>query len=74
MSGVAVSLQKHIMEHIKLKAEEDVEAELFKQYGTDPEGLISPLQREADARHQALKARAAATRVDFFTVAREAGS
>ena len=36
--------------------------------------IISPLQREADARHQALKARAAATRVDFFTVAREAGS
>jgi len=47
MPGVAVSLQKHIMEHIKLKAEEEVEAELFKQYGTDPEQLVSALQREA---------------------------
>ena len=30
-----------------LKAEEDVEAELFKQYGADPKGLVSALQREA---------------------------
>ena len=28
-------------------AEEQVEAELFKQYGTDPERLVSALQREA---------------------------
>jgi alpha-D-ribose 1-methylphosphonate 5-triphosphate synthase subunit PhnG len=38
------------------------------------ESIIAPLQREAEARHQALKARAAATKVDFFTVAREAGA
>ena len=47
LPGVAVSLTKHVMEHIKLKAEEEVEAELFKQYGTDPEKLVSALQREA---------------------------
>ena len=47
MPNVAVNLQKHIMEHIKLKAEEEVEAELFKAYGADPQGLVSALQREA---------------------------
>ena len=47
MPNVAVNLQKHVFEHIKLKAEEDVEAELFKQYGTDPDRMISALQREA---------------------------
>jgi hypothetical protein len=47
MPNVAVNLQKHIFEHIRLKAEEEVEAELFRQYGTDPEGLVSALQREA---------------------------
>ena len=47
MPNVAVNLQKHVFEHIRLKAEEDVEAELFKQYGTDPEKVVSALQREA---------------------------
>jgi hypothetical protein len=47
MPNVAITLQKHIFEHIRLKAEEEVEAELFRQYGTDPEGLVSALQREA---------------------------
>ena len=47
MPNVAVNLQKHVFEHIRLKAEEDVEAELFKQYGTDPEEVVSALQREA---------------------------
>jgi hypothetical protein len=47
MPNVAVTLQKHIFDHIRLKAEEEVEAELFKQYGTDPDQLISSLQREA---------------------------
>jgi hypothetical protein len=47
MPNVAVNLQKHIFDHIRLKAEEDTEAELFKQYGTDPEGTVSSLQREA---------------------------
>lgn len=43
----AVSLQKHILEHVKIKAEEDVEVELFKAYGMDPGSMISDLQREA---------------------------
>ena len=47
MPNVAVTMQKHIFDHIRLKAEEDTEAELFKQYGTDPEGTVSSLQREA---------------------------
>jgi hypothetical protein len=47
MPQVAVTLQKHIFEHIRLKAEETTEAELFQQYGTDPEKMVSALQREA---------------------------
>jgi hypothetical protein len=42
----AMELQKHILDHIRLKAEEDVEAELFTAYGTDPEGLVSMIQKE----------------------------
>ena len=33
-----------------------------------------PLEAEADARRRTVVARAAATKVDFFTVAREAGT
>jgi hypothetical protein len=47
MPQVATTLQKHIFEHIRLKAEEATEAELFQQYGTDPDGIVSALQREA---------------------------
>jgi hypothetical protein len=47
MPQVAVNMQKHIFEHIRLKAEEAAEAELFQQYGTDPDKLVSALQREA---------------------------
>ncbi|MCC8431929.1 phosphonate C-P lyase system protein PhnG [Reyranella aquatilis] len=36
--------------------------------------LVAPLVREAEARHRLIAARAAATKVDFFTVAREAGT
>jgi alpha-D-ribose 1-methylphosphonate 5-triphosphate synthase subunit PhnG len=36
--------------------------------------IVTPLQTEADARRRAIAARAAATKVDFFTVAREANS
>ena len=43
----ASELQKHVLDHIKIKAEEDAEAELFAQYGTDPDRLISSMQREA---------------------------
>jgi hypothetical protein len=42
----AAELQKHILDHIRLRAEEDMEAELFKQYGTDPDHLVSAIQRE----------------------------
>jgi hypothetical protein len=45
--GAPIILQKHILEHISIQAEEAVEAELFKQYGTDPDSMVSPLQREA---------------------------
>ena len=47
MPNVAMALQKHIFEHISKKAEEWVEAELFKQYGTDPDRMVSTFQREA---------------------------
>ena len=36
--------------------------------------VVAPLEAEAATRHQALAARAAATRVEFFTVAREGGA
>lgn len=36
--------------------------------------LVAPLAQEAEARHRLIAARAAATKVDFFTVAREAGT
>jgi len=38
---------KHVLDHVRLKAEETVEAELFTQYGTDPDQMVSALQREA---------------------------
>ena len=43
----ASELQKHILQHIQLKAEEDTEAALFTDYGSDPDNMISDLQREA---------------------------
>jgi hypothetical protein len=39
-------LQKHILQHVRIKAEEDVETELFKAYGNDPDTLISEIQKE----------------------------
>jgi hypothetical protein len=42
----AAELQKHILDHIRLRAEEDMEVELFKQYGTDPDCMVSAIQRE----------------------------
>ena len=42
----AMELQKHILDHIRLKAEEDVEADLFKMYGTDPDRMVSTIQKE----------------------------
>ena len=42
----ATTLQKHILDHVRIKAEEDVEAELFQSYGTDPDNIVSPIQKE----------------------------
>jgi len=42
----ATELQKHILEHMRLKAEEDVEVDLFKAYGNDPDGMVSAIQKE----------------------------
>jgi hypothetical protein len=42
----AQMLQQHIFEHIRLKAEEDIEAELFKEYGVDPDNMVSDIQKE----------------------------
>jgi len=42
----AMMLQRHILDHVRLKAEEDVEADLFKAYGTDPDRMVSALQKE----------------------------
>ena len=42
----AILLQKHILHHIHMQAEEDVAAELYKQYGSDPDGIVSDIQRE----------------------------
>ena len=36
--------------------------------------ILTPLAFEAEARHRLIAARAAATKVDFFTVAREGGT
>lgn len=38
------------------------------------DAIIAPLARDAEARHRKIRAQAAATKVDFFTVAREAGT
>ena len=43
----ATLLHKHILDHIRLKAEEMADAELFVGYGTDPDSMVSELQREA---------------------------
>jgi len=42
----AMMLQRHILDHVRLKAEEDVEADLFKAYGTDPDRMVSQIQKE----------------------------
>jgi hypothetical protein len=56
----AMELQKHILSHVRLKAEEDAEAQLFMAYGTDPDRMVSDLQREAMValKEQELKIRA----------------
>jgi hypothetical protein len=39
-------LQQHILQHVKLKAEEFVEADIFRNYGTDPDRMVSAIQKE----------------------------
>jgi len=43
----ASELQKHILQHVLLKAQETTAADLFQEYGEDPDRMISDLQREA---------------------------
>tara|TARA_R100001129_G_scaffold172296_1_gene142893 strand:+ start:171 stop:2528 length:2358 start_codon:yes stop_codon:yes gene_type:complete len=42
----AQMLQQHVYDHIRLKAEEEVEAELYKEYGVDPDNMVSSIQKE----------------------------
>lgn len=42
----ATELQKHVLDHVRLKSEEDVEVELFKAYGNDPDRMVSAIQKE----------------------------
>jgi hypothetical protein len=42
----AMMLQRHILDHVRIKAEEDVEADLFKAYGVDPDRMVSQIQKE----------------------------
>tara|TARA_R110000868_G_scaffold354563_1_gene615862 strand:+ start:1250 stop:3607 length:2358 start_codon:yes stop_codon:yes gene_type:complete len=44
--AAAATLFKHLMQHLRIKAEEDAEAELFAHYGSDPDRMISEIQRE----------------------------
>jgi len=39
-------LLKHVLDHIRKKAEEMIEAQLFAEYGSDPDRMVSPIQKE----------------------------
>jgi hypothetical protein len=39
-------LQQHILEHVRIKAEEVVEADIFRNYGVDPDRMVSAIQKE----------------------------
>jgi len=43
----AMNLTKHILEHVRLKAEEQVEAQIFAEYGPENKGVVSDIQKEA---------------------------
>ena len=43
----AMNLTKHILEHVRLKAEEQVEAQIFSEYGPENAGMVSDIQKEA---------------------------
>lgn len=40
-------LTKHILDHVRLKAEEQVEAQIFANYGPEGKGVVSDIQKEA---------------------------
>jgi hypothetical protein len=43
----AAILTKHILHHVTLKAEEQVEAQIFASYGPENAGVVSEIQKEA---------------------------
>jgi hypothetical protein len=43
----AMNLTKHVLEHVRLKAEEQVEAQIFAEYGPENRGIVSDIQKEA---------------------------
>ncbi len=43
----AMNLTKHILQHVRLKAEEQVEAQIFEQYGPENKEIVSDIQKEA---------------------------
>jgi hypothetical protein len=43
----ATSLTKHILEHVRIKAEEQVEAQIFEAYGPENKDIVSDIQKEA---------------------------
>jgi hypothetical protein len=43
----AMVLTKHVLEHVRIKAEEQVEAQIFAEYGPEGKGMVSDIQKEA---------------------------
>jgi len=43
----ATTLTKHILEHVRIKAEEQVEAQIFETYGPENKDIVSDIQKEA---------------------------
>ena len=60
--------------HAEIVAAVDALGQRAEWVETLEAAIVTPLADEAEARHRLIAARAAATRVDFFTVAREAGA
>jgi alpha-D-ribose 1-methylphosphonate 5-triphosphate synthase subunit PhnG len=60
--------------HAEIAAAVDVLGQRAEWVDKLEAAIVTPLAFEAEARHRLIAARAAATRVDFFTVAREAGT
>lgn len=60
--------------HAEIVAAVDALGQRAEWVETLEAAIVTPLADEAEARHRLIAARAAATRVDFFTVAREGGA